>query len=309
MNNDSFVAIDFETANAKRVSACSLGVCFYDRGVLQKKRHFLIHPIGEYAAMNMKIHGITPVMTADAPTFEEIYPLLQEYFESYPVMGYSKFDRSVLNSLIEYYDLPISGQIRYIDVCEIAKERLPELPNHKLPTVAKHFGLGQFKHHNAEDDAVKCAEVFLRLLKCESRKTEELSTEGAKSRFIEAFPRFLDCIMDDGMIDYKEAIELQCFLDALAFEHPVLDKLREVLSEVLEDGDVSNDESNRLMLILASIAEEMRLQTNDKCPVCEFPLAKEMSASGDVIVCPWCYSEFEFGNSQLDEEFSSIFAG
>ena len=44
-------------------------------------------------------------------------------------------------------------------------EKLPHLDNHKLKTLAKHFRIPAFKHHDATEDAIACANIFLKLLR------------------------------------------------------------------------------------------------------------------------------------------------
>ncbi|MDR0953887.1 MAG: hypothetical protein LBM20_00690, partial [Rikenellaceae bacterium] len=40
-----------------------------------------------------------------------------------------------------------------------ARRAFPALPNHKLPTVARHIGFDFTRHHHALADAEACAEI------------------------------------------------------------------------------------------------------------------------------------------------------
>ena len=74
-----FAAIDFETATAKRDSACSVAVVEVKDGKLVDSYYTLIQPPGNvYDWFNTKIHGITREDTADAPDFAAIWPELSE---------------------------------------------------------------------------------------------------------------------------------------------------------------------------------------------------------------------------------------
>ena len=53
----NFTAIDFETANNKRTSACSLGLVKVVNGIIEKKINYLFKPIPNYFT-NSHIHGI-----------------------------------------------------------------------------------------------------------------------------------------------------------------------------------------------------------------------------------------------------------
>ena len=60
-----FVAIDFETANPKRVSACALGYTIVKDGEIVESNGFLTKPIGGHAPFQTKIHGISETETAE----------------------------------------------------------------------------------------------------------------------------------------------------------------------------------------------------------------------------------------------------
>ena len=65
-----FIAIDFETANFKRQSVCSIGLAVVENFEVVKTINRLIKPTPNYyEAINMSIHGITPEMTENEPTF------------------------------------------------------------------------------------------------------------------------------------------------------------------------------------------------------------------------------------------------
>jgi hypothetical protein len=61
MQEINFTAIDFETANRKRTSACSIGLAKFRAGKLEDTFYELLSPDeGIFEAINMAIHGITP---------------------------------------------------------------------------------------------------------------------------------------------------------------------------------------------------------------------------------------------------------
>lgn len=58
-----FVAVDFETANARRSSACSIGIAAVKGLKVVETYHSLIRPeFGRFSGVNIRIHGITPDM-------------------------------------------------------------------------------------------------------------------------------------------------------------------------------------------------------------------------------------------------------
>ena len=65
-----FTAIDFETANHHPTSACSIGIVVVRDGVIADEFSHLIKPEPFYFYRKfIGIHGITPAMVEDAPSF------------------------------------------------------------------------------------------------------------------------------------------------------------------------------------------------------------------------------------------------
>ena len=63
-------AIDFETANESRTSACALGVAWIEGGRVVATEEHLIRPREmRFLSMNIAIHGIRPEDVADVAAF------------------------------------------------------------------------------------------------------------------------------------------------------------------------------------------------------------------------------------------------
>ena len=118
---NSFVSIDFETANASRVSACSLGFAKVINGEIVDHCTFLIKPVGGFSPINMMINGITPNKVTDAPTFDALLPTLREKSCGLPLLCFTRFDVSVLEELSAYYCINYSPDLKIYDVCEFAR--------------------------------------------------------------------------------------------------------------------------------------------------------------------------------------------
>ncbi|MGV3149236.1 hypothetical protein [Rothia sp. 11273D007AR] len=60
-----FVAVDFETANASRASACAVGLTVVRGGQVVETVSWLVKPhesVADFHPLNVSIHGITPAM-------------------------------------------------------------------------------------------------------------------------------------------------------------------------------------------------------------------------------------------------------
>ena len=168
----TFAAIDFETANSRYYSACSLGVVLFENGEPAKRDLYMINPDCNFAPENVAIHGITRAQVADAPKFDALWPELVPIFRKFRVVAYSDFDAKVLRSLIRHYGLTVedSFTLNYFDVCQCARDNILGLTNYKLPTVAEFLNIAGLKHHDAVSDAETCGKIYVRLISERGRK-------------------------------------------------------------------------------------------------------------------------------------------
>lgn len=233
-----FVVIDFETANPQRVSACAIGYTIVENMEIVQCDGSLIKPVGGHAAFQTKIHGITESDTANEGDFGQIYAAVSHLFEM-PIVGHSLFDKQVLNALSEYFDLGI--HFDYVDSVAVAKQKLPELKNYKLKTLVKHFGLPKYKHHDAVEDARACALVFLRL-----HGTTQLAAPSLRQEFA----LLASAILDDNLVEYREAYQLLYWLEDHIGEVDGLDHLLDLIKTALADDVLDEIESEEIKSML-----------------------------------------------------------
>ncbi|MBL1219175.1 MAG: hypothetical protein D8M59_16985 [Planctomycetes bacterium] len=159
-NKFDFIAIDFETANKNRVSACALGLVFVkdDRIAFQTSFH-IKPPIGEnFSSRNIGIHGISAEDVDYAMTFDELWECeLSKYLNDNLVIFHNaSMDLSVLKNLFEHYSIT-EYDIEYLDTMRIAeKSGNPK----KLEELALLFDVEFENNHDPEKDAKACAMIF-----------------------------------------------------------------------------------------------------------------------------------------------------
>lgn len=160
-----FVAIDFETANSKRSSACSVGIAVVKNGEIEKSYCYLIKPFPNYfESINVGIHGIKPDMVKHSPTLQELWDEIYPIVKGKPLVAHNApFDKSVLRSSLEAYDMECPNFEFYCSH-RISKSLLPGLMDYKLSTVCREFAIA-LNHHEALSDAEGCANVVLELAK------------------------------------------------------------------------------------------------------------------------------------------------
>lgn len=155
------VAIDFETANSGRASACSIGVTWFDDIRVLRTAHRLIRPIDlDFNGFNIAIHGIYPEDVEDEPEFPSLWQELLPLMRGKMILAHNAaFDMSVLRASLDLYGLPWP-EVSYLCTVKIAQLIWPDLPNHKLPTICRHIGF-DLDHHSAASDAEGCAMIAL----------------------------------------------------------------------------------------------------------------------------------------------------
>lgn len=157
-----FVALDFETANKYKNSACSLAVITVANGVITKKAYSLIKPpFMSFDPECIEIHGIEPKDVMHEKTFDQLWDSIYENHLKGRIMiaHNAKFDMNVLRSTLDYYKIPWPA-LDYACTVKLSRAVWPDLVNHKLNTMAAYLGV-EFRHHYALDDAETCAKLAI----------------------------------------------------------------------------------------------------------------------------------------------------
>lgn len=159
----NFVSIDFETANEKRNSPCSIGIVVVNNGEIIEKVHHLIKPKEmRFMPINIGIHGIRPSMVKDELEFDKVWEKIKHYFNDNLVTAHNaSFDISVLRNTLELYNIKIPS-FKYICTMKLSRNFYSNLDNARLNTVNNFLG-HKFKHHDALADAIACSNILLKI--------------------------------------------------------------------------------------------------------------------------------------------------
>ncbi len=164
---ENFAAIDFETANGRRTSVCSVGVVVVRGGEVDRRFYSLIHPSPNYySPWTTAIHGLTSVDTLDAPRFPEVWDAVAPLIAGLPLVAHnSPFDEGCLRAVYELYGMVYPPDYVFHCTCRASRRLFgAALPNHQLHTVASHCGFDLRNHHHALADAEACAWIARRIL-------------------------------------------------------------------------------------------------------------------------------------------------
>ena len=155
-----FVAIDFETANERRDSACAVAIAIVRGGEIETRSWLLRPPDMRFSPFNIRVHGITPAMVQRAPTWGEAWPEIAPVLAAAPELWAhnAPFDAGVLRAVCAMHGLVAPWPLRC--TVQLARRHWPGLHCHKLDVVCAHLGIG-LRHHDAVSDARACARIVL----------------------------------------------------------------------------------------------------------------------------------------------------
>lgn len=160
----TWTAIDFETANNDRGSACSVGLVRVSGGRVVERYSSLIRPpraVDFFSARNTAVHGITAADVADAPRWEKVHQDIVDFCDGSPLVAHNAaFDVGVLRRACAHSGMA-HPEWDYVCTLALSRRTWGHLADHKLPTVCAHIGHTLSAHHRADADAEAAAQVLL----------------------------------------------------------------------------------------------------------------------------------------------------
>ena len=124
--------------------------------------HWLIRPPSGHAAFlpfNIRIHGITAAMVADASDWAGQLSQLRDFIgDDVTIAHNASFDMGVIRAACAETVTP-TPRLKYLCSVQVSRKTY-ELASHRLPLAAAAAGYGEFAHHNALADAEACAAII-----------------------------------------------------------------------------------------------------------------------------------------------------
>ena len=154
-----FAAIDFETANNARDSACALGVVIVERGRIVDRLYALIRPPSREFLFT-HIHGLSWHDVKAAQRFDTVWAEMARALAGVEFLAAhnAPFDKGVLGACCESYDLAVPVQ-PFVCTVRLARAQWDIRPT-KLPDVCGYLGI-DLRHHQADSDAEACAQIVI----------------------------------------------------------------------------------------------------------------------------------------------------
>lgn len=158
-----FVFFDLETTGlssraCRIIEMAALKVA--SGGVVAGSFHALVRVEERLPPFITRLTGITEdMLLEEGQAIEEAFPRFCAFVGELPLVAYNvSFDMGFLRSEAARQKV----KLRNTPVCAlaVARARVPGLPNYKLKTVARHFGLDNEQTHRALDDCEMGLRVF-----------------------------------------------------------------------------------------------------------------------------------------------------
>lgn len=235
MDRFDFTAIDFETMTAEHTSACAIGIVRVENCVITQKFYSLIKPIPDTRENNnTHVHGITPEMVSNAPSWLELWPVIEKYFTSQVVVCHNAdFDTDVLARVCEHYELPLSLE-KVIDTMMITRLSLKD--------ACATAGIPLESHHDALCDATACARIMLTCMgiKYESHIYEKMTVADRQQRMVSSEtkkPLEASEVEDKNTPFFQKKVVLTGVLDAFPVREDIANTLKKYGADI--NGSIS----------------------------------------------------------------------
>ena len=168
---DDFVAIDFELAYDNKKEGhrfpCQLGIAVVRDGkIIQSLSYLIKPPHNTWSPHDIMWHRentcLTPNDTCDALEFNELWPEIKDFFNNQFIIAHNAkaVEMDILEKCLDYYGIPYPSMQGYLCTMELLKEGNNST---KLNDLCERYYIdfNEDIHHDAEQDAIACAKLFL----------------------------------------------------------------------------------------------------------------------------------------------------
>ncbi|MBO4770780.1 MAG: PolC-type DNA polymerase III [Clostridia bacterium] len=170
-----FCVFDIETTGLSPLNdrITEIGAVIFRNGEILDEFNTFADPGIDIPASITELTGITSEMVAGAPSQADAVSEFLKFAGGRILVAHNaSFDTSFIRKVSDENGLDFKNT--YIDTVGVSKHVNPDLKRHKLDVIADYYGLGDFNHHRASDDAKMLGEIFKRMI-------DKLGDEGVKS--------------------------------------------------------------------------------------------------------------------------------
>ncbi len=168
---ETAIVFDLETTglSAQTCRITEIGAVRIRDGQVLDSFNTFVDPECPIPAEITELTGITDEMVAGAPSEREALTAFFDFAgkredggEVLLIAHNADFDTGFVRAAAKRCDMPFENP--YLDTVALSRFLLPDLKKHKLDSLAEHYGLGDFNHHRACDDAAMLAAIYFCML-------------------------------------------------------------------------------------------------------------------------------------------------
>lgn len=162
MENNRFVAIDFETLESWRASVISIGIAVIEDNCIVDTFYTNVCPPTMNESYHcVKVHGLHYRDVKNCPKFDKVWEMINEkYIQGSPLIAHNvSFEKSCIKECGEVFGT--QAKYKYYDTLAISRKYINKIRNYKLDTVSAFVRYKLRHHHNALEDAKACANIFI----------------------------------------------------------------------------------------------------------------------------------------------------
>ena len=164
--SDEFIVFDLETTglSAANCKIIEIGAVKIAGGKVLEVYDKFVDPEIPIPAEITDLTSITDDMVKGADTIDKVLPEFLDFVgERLMIAHNADFDMGFVRAAAKGLDIPFKNAS--LDTVALSRYLNPDLKKHKLNLLAEHYGLGDFHHHRASDDAEMLAMIFFEMLK------------------------------------------------------------------------------------------------------------------------------------------------
>lgn len=161
---DAMVLLDVETTGGKatRDRIIEIGLLVVEQGKLVKTWQTFVNPQTPVPPWIQKLTGIRNEMLVDAPSFEEIAPVIQGVCEGRVLVAHNaRFDYGFLKN--EFKRLGQTFNSKTLCSVKLSRRFYAQYPRHGLDQVIQRLGISIENRHRALDDAQVIWQLFVQI--------------------------------------------------------------------------------------------------------------------------------------------------
>ena len=173
--SEEFVVFDIETTGLsnKTCKITEIGAVKVKGSEVIERFGVFVNPKTSIPEEIVKLTGITDEMVADADTIDVVLPKFLDFVGDRLLIAHNAdFDIGFIRAAAKEQGIPFNNA--YLDTVALSRYLNTDLKSHKLDVLAKFYGLGDFNHHRACDDAEMLSQIFFKM-------TEKLTELDVKS--------------------------------------------------------------------------------------------------------------------------------